>query len=169
MELTDRERLALVQALYNHFGKYVSTKDPDSLRSIADREYKALFEQTGAKSFEVRINGEKVGTYSIRVSKGKPETTSRELYPVDRDKFREFIADIPTQVIYEYITTNPSDFAWWYVTNTGEVPGGWDWVEETIPAEEPAYMGGTLKVNAEDVANAIRSLNPGLAGLLEGE
>jgi hypothetical protein len=39
----------------------------------------------------------------------------------------------------------------------------------TIEATEPAYMGGTLKVNAEDVANAINGLDIGIYGLLEGE
>ena len=52
MELTPIERLVIGQALFDKLGKMVSTKDPDSLRGQADRNYKALFDETGAKTYQ---------------------------------------------------------------------------------------------------------------------
>ena len=168
--MNDSERLAIAQAIYNHLGKLVSTKDPDSLRAQADREYKALFEQTGAKSFDVRVNGSKVGTYSIKVSKAKPAEEHKELVVIDKDKLRQFMASNVSDVdFWQFARDYCEEFASWYLEQSGELCDGCMVDTVTIEAKEPAYMGGTLKVNAEDVANAINGLDIGIYGLLEGE
>ena len=167
--MNDSERLAIAQAIYNHLGKLVSTKDPDSLRAQADREYKALFEQTGAKSFDVRVNGEKVGTYSVKVSKAKPEVTVKGIEITDDNALYDSIGFMQIYYLIEFARDHSQEFAEWYAVLTGEALEGCEWVEYVTPATEPAYMGGTLKVNAEDVANAINGLDIGIYGLLEGE
>lgn len=166
--MNDSERLAIAQALYNHLGKLVSTKDPDSLRVQADREYKALFEQTGAKSFEVRVNGAKVGTYSIKVSKAKPEEIVKGIEVKDPEALYDNIGFMQIYYLIEFARDHSQEFAEWYGVLTGEALEGCEWVEYVTPATEPAYMGGTLKVDPEDVANAIQGLNIGINGLLEG-
>lgn len=167
--MNDSERLAIAQAIYNHLGKLVSTKDPDSLRAQADREYKALFEQTGAKSFDVRVNGSKVGTYSVKVSKAKPEVIEKGIEINDESLVMRFAMACDRQTLANYVRDRMQDFVEWYAVLTGEALAGCEWVEYVTPATEPAYMGGTLKVNAEDVANAINGLDIGIYGLLEGE
>lgn len=166
--MNDSERLAIAQAIYNHLGKLVSTKDPDSLRAQADREYKALYEQTGAKSFDVRVNGEKVGTYSIKVSKAKPAEEYKDLFVTDKGELLNFIAALPMTFLDQFARDYYKYFAEWYLTKFGELCDGCVVDTITTPATEPAYMGGTLKVNAEDVANAINGLDIGIYGLLEG-
>ena len=167
--MNDSERLAIAQAIYNHLGKLVSTKDPDSLRAQADREYKALYEQTGAKSFDVRVNGEKVGTYSIKVSKAKPAEEYKKLVVVNGIDLQDFISDLPHGLLRDFAQDYKQEFATWYLEEYGELCDGCMVDTVTIEATEPAYMGGTLKVNAEDVANAINGLDIGIYGLLEGE
>ena len=167
MELTNTEQLAIAQALYNHLGKMVSTKDPDNLRGEADAHYKALFEETGAKSFDVRINGEKVGTYTVKVSKPTPAITRKDFTITDKDKLLCWAATQDTELVYDYVSERLEDFALWYSTLTGEAPKGCEWVATIEPGKEPEYMGGVLKVDADAVANVTRSLNIGVAGLLE--
>ena len=167
--MNDSERLAIAQAIYNHLGKLVSTKDPDSLRAQADREYKALYEQTGAKSFDVRVNGEKVGTYSIKVSKAEPAEEYKKLVVVNGIDLQDFISDLPQGLLRDFTQDYKQEFATWYLVEYGELCDGCIVDTVTIEATEPAYMGGTLKVNAEDVANAINGLDIGIYGLLEGE
>ena len=166
--MNDSERLAIAQAIYNHLGKLVSTKDPDSLRAQADREYKALYEQTGAKSFDVRVNGSKVGTYSIKVSKAKPAEERKEMVVVNSIDLQDFISDLPQGLLRDFVQDHEQAFATWYLLEYGELCDGCMVDTVTIEAKEPAYMGGTLKVNAEDVANAINGLDIGITGLLEG-
>ncbi len=71
--MTDIEKLAIAQWAYKKFAGLVSTKDPDSLRGQADEAYRGLYDQTGAKSYDIKIAGDKVGTYSLKVAKAKDE------------------------------------------------------------------------------------------------
>lgn len=100
-QLTDRERLTLAQAAQNVIGKIVSTKDPDSLRSKVDDEMLALYEDTGAKSFDLKLCNMKVGTYSVRVSKPIHRI---DLVVNDREKLSRWCADnglAETETTYE--------------------------------------------------------------------
>jgi hypothetical protein len=167
--MNDSERLAIAQAIYNNLGKLVSTKDPDSLRAQADREYKTLYEQTGAKSFDVRVNGSKVGTYSVKVSKAKPAEERKELVVTDRDALDDYIHQTDPYDIELFVQEHSELFVKWSCEQLGIMPDGCTVETYVTPATEPAYMGGTLKVNPEDVANAINGLDIGIYGLLEGE
>ena len=81
-DFNDVERLAVAQTFFKLAGELVDTKNPDSLRSAVDRGYKELYERTGSKSFDVMLDGQQVGTYSIRFSKPKPEET-RQVFEVN--------------------------------------------------------------------------------------
>lgn len=75
------EQLAIMQALYKVVGAAVGTKDPDNLRGQVDETLMDSYFETGAKSFDLRVNGEKVGTASVKVQKGyKTQTLQIEDY-----------------------------------------------------------------------------------------
>ena len=82
--MRDVEKLAVAQALFKVIAAAVSTKEPDSLRSRVDAETVATYEQTGAKTFDIRINGRVVGTYTVCVSK---EEHRMDLAVEDRPAF----------------------------------------------------------------------------------
>lgn len=71
--MADVGKLAIAQWAYKKFAGLVSTKDADSLRGQADEAYREMYEQTGAKSYDIKLAGEKVGTYSLKVAKAKDE------------------------------------------------------------------------------------------------
>ena len=168
-ELPEVEQLAIFQALYSELGKKVSTKDPDSLRSRIDEEYRELYEQTGSKSFDVKLMGDVVGTYSIKFSKPQDSVTSMEFEVACLEDLTEwFDQQAPKELMEEYAALNLEKFAEFYFTHTGEMPEGCKLQKHITPGIDKHYMGGMLKVNAESVANTIDMLMPGVAGLLAG-
>lgn len=168
--LNDVERLAIAQAFYNMAAKLVSTKDPDSLRAKVDGGYKELFEATGAKSFDVKLNGMKVGTYSIMMSKPTEETT-RDVFAVkDYVELAKWFEAIDIETLREYVASDLKRFAEWTFNSTGEIAGGCFMAHAITPATESKYMGGTFKISADSVQDAMADMLPqGIAGLLEGE
>lgn len=170
MNKEDLEKLAFAQALYQKLGEIVSTKDPDSLRGLADEFYREMYETTGAKSFEVKIDGEKVGTYSVRVSKAKPSTTEEHFTVTDEEKLSEWVSrEINYDLAASFVFAHLERFAGWYFTETGEVPYGCE-LEQTVTLAQPArYSGGALKVDPMAVLGAMQGkLGPSVAGILGG-
>ena len=164
------ERLAIAQAVYNGFGGVVSTKDPDNLRGTVDTYFRELYETTGAKTMEVKVSGEKVGTYSVRVSKEEPGKTVREFTVTDKQKAAMAASQLSEDAWWMYVYENLDDFLDWYASETGEVLDGCGIVETIYPGTPPAYAGGTLKVDARKVAEVVaaNNLDYGVAGLLGG-
>lgn len=67
MHLSDQEKLCVAQAFYKAAGALVSTKGGDSLRAAVDEQMVGMYAETGAKTFDMKVGGQKVGTYSVRV------------------------------------------------------------------------------------------------------
>lgn len=67
---SDMERLAVYQAVMGKLADEVKTGEPSNLRGAVDAQMAELYEATGVKSADVRVNGQKVGTYSARVASG---------------------------------------------------------------------------------------------------
>lgn len=170
MDKTEIERLAFAQALYSKLGEIVSTKDPDSLRAAVDEFYKDLYETTGAKSFEVSIDGQKVGTYSVRVSKPKPAETKERLLIEDYGTFSVWMEnEVNADLLQLFAKSRIDEFADWLFTETGEIPYGC-FVEQTVSLAQPArYSGGTLKVDPLSVLDAMQGkLGTAVKGILGG-
>lgn len=168
-DFNDVERLAVAQTFYKLAGELVDTKNPDSLRSVVDRGYKELYEQTGSKSFDVMLDGQQVGTYSIRFSKPKPEETRDVFVVTDYEKLAQWFDGLDAGTIADFAADNLAQFAEWALNKTGELADGCSLTPVTTPATEKRYIGGTLKVDTESVMNAMGELlPPGIAGLLGG-
>lgn len=167
--MNDTEKLAFAQALYNSVGKLVSTKDPDSLRAAVDDHYREMYETTGAKSYDVTLNGEDVGTYSLRFSKEKPQETRTELEIFDYEQLAKWFNDKTDDEIRYYVALNLGDYARYCFEMEGEVPEGCRPREIVTAAVPKQCIGGVLKVDGQKVADAMRGqLGQSVAGLLEG-
>ena len=82
------ERLAIEQAVYNAIGADLKTGVADNLRGEVNGFYLDMYERTGATGFEVRVNGQKVGTYGFSKVNGTPERTVTEVRVTDHDALR---------------------------------------------------------------------------------
>ena len=171
------EQLAIEQAVFNRLGSDVSTKNPDSLRGMADEEIVGNYRAMGAKSYDVHVNGSKVGTYSVRTSKEKPQEKKKRLVIKDPYALNKFIEDninecvradgIPYAVLYAQDMAQ--NFAEYVLEVYGELPDGCEIVTDTIPAQPSQVIGTTLRVDADKVADAINGYLPTtIAGILGG-
>ena len=159
-DLTTAEKLTIAQALYKAIADVVSTKNPDSLRSELDAEMLKAYELDGIKSRDMRVNGQKVGTYTVRVkkafSKDKPVLT-------DISAFTSWLMDNKEYAI-DYALSQP-EFAAWVISH-GELPDGYEL--ERVEFPEMA-TGTTLKVDVQKVADAMGNELPNaVAGLIGG-
>ena len=171
-ELTDVQRLAVAQAVYKAVSAVVSTKDGDSLRSECDRVLVDQYERTGAKSYDVPINGIKVGTYSVKVSKAKPKRKAPRAWVDDWDEFIDWLTheDEADCWLRSLIEEHGDELASEILHETGEIaPGCAAQLDYCEPAEPSRVTGTTLRVDAAAVAEAMGPmLGERVMGLLGG-
>ena len=169
-DLSIIERLAIEQAVYNAIGADLKTGQPDNLRGEVNGFYLDMYERTGATGFEVRVNGQKVGTYEFSKVKGQPERTVTELRVTDHAALLADKSDDFNRWLTEHIITHIDELAIQYATETGELLDGMEYVTTTTPATPDTIRpNGTLRVRADKVAAALGNRLPAtIAGLLEG-
>lgn len=166
---SDVERLILAQAIYNAAGKLVSTKDPDSLRSEIDRNYKQLYDVTGSKSFDVKLRGQDVGTYSVKFSQGKPPETVTQFKVDDYETLARAVEALDITEYANFIYCNLSQFAEFVFTTTGEMLDGCSLETFTTYGKPKEYIGGSLRLDLHKVADVVRGELPqSFVAMLEG-
>lgn len=154
--MTELERLAIAQAIYKRIGGYVSTKDSCSLRSECDRELLQMFENNGIDRVQVRANGVKVGTLSVRETKGKHMTV---IHVTDEDAYLRWCSD------NGYMTVDEAGVKA-AVESDGIIPDG---VEVESIETAPTYSS-VLRIDEDAVFEAFGDKLPGaVSGMLEGE
>jgi len=174
LELADRrpvQQLAVAQAIYKAVGTVVSTKDPDSLRSACDAEAVRRYETEGVKSTDILIDGLKVGTYSVKVSKAKPKRKAPRAWVDDWDEFIDWLThEDGANWLRSLIEENGDALASEILHETGEIaPGCVAQLDYCEPAEPARVTGTTLRVDTAAVAEAVGGqLGAGVTALLEG-
>lgn len=162
-DFSPMEQLAIAQGLYKQIAGAVSTKDPDSLRASIDRQVIRDYLDSGIKSRDLRVNGEKVGTYSVRIAKPKTERVMRE---TDHEAFVKWAGENP-ELCTLFALNQAQKLAQFALETAGELPDGFAFEEVTTPE---TVSGTTLKVDVQKVAQAIGNALPSaVAGLLGGE
>ena len=164
------EQLAIKQALFKKLADDVDTKNPDSLRAQLDESVVNNYKSTGYKTMDVFVEGEKVGTYTARTSKGKPEEVRRSLVVIDGAKLEQYInSDECTEEVIQYAQLMADNFADFMLNTYGIVCDGCEVMDEVIPAQPPRVTGTTFRIDPDKVADALGSALPTtLAGLLKG-
>ena len=122
VELNDLEKLAVAQAFMNRVGEMTSTKDAWNLRGRVNAAMVDLYAETGAKSFDVKLRGRKVGTYSLTVSRPTESREQADFAVVDRDAFAQW-PDFAA-VALSYAAEHMQEVAEWHFGMTGEMPDG---------------------------------------------
>lgn len=165
MELNDVEKLAVAQAFVNTVGDMTKTKSQGNLRGRVDDMMKERYydDPLGGKSFDVRVQGVKVGTYSLTVSKPTESQTKLELMVEDKDALAKWAEENGFMMV---------DFAAveGHFADTGCVPDGCKPIELVVPGDSGGIVTRTtLKVDAGSVAEALGPmLEPATRALLEG-
>lgn len=154
-----QDEILLAQAMYKALGNIVSTKSENSLRAQDDKDLIELYETTGAKTFDRKVNGVKVGTSTIKI---QPAKDVCDLTITDKKIFDKWLLDTgigKTQVVFD--EKNLYD----YIAETGEEPQGAKIHLNTIPQH---VSGTVLKIDTEKVFDAMADVLPqNVAALLE--
>ena len=160
-------RLALAEAIIRAAREMTNPRGgahgAENLRTECDAQLREMYETTGADRVSVRVNGQRVGTLSARVSKPRRVTS---LAVTDFDMLRawlrsedggEYLDRIVAKAVPELAEICLAD---------GVVPDGCAVTEH----EEPAHwLGTTLRVDKQKVAQALGPQLPqAVAGFLEG-
>lgn len=164
VELTDVEKLIVKQAIFNAIADDVKTKEPSNLRGRLDEAMKESYygNPMAGKSYDLRLLGQKVGTYSLTVSKGKPQEVRRSFEVRDVEKFKAWAQENGFMAID--MKAVESHFA-----ATGEVPEGCAGTEVIVPE----VVGGvvtrtTVKVDQAEVGRVLGpQIQPIVYALLE--
>lgn len=159
--MTDIEKLAIAQWAYKKFAGLVSTKDPDSLRGQADETYRELYDQTGAKSYDIKIAGDKVGTYSLKVAKAKDEP---RVIVEDGYMFARWVYENHLDHLFK-VDQKALDKLFY---DSGELPDGCTVVNVHTPEH---VSGGTLRIDERkmDELYAHAVLATQLSKMIEGD
>jgi hypothetical protein len=164
------EQLAIKQALYKVLAADVDTKDPYNLRGYVSAGIIEQYRQTGAKSYDLRIDGTKVGTMGVSVSKETEERHEKRFRVADDAALDAWVRGNDAQAFWDaFITSHRDVFAKWYFECMGELPDGCEMADVTIPAKPSQVTGTSLRVKPEKVREALgANLPTAVAGLLEG-
>ena len=152
-EAADAEKikqLALAQALYKNVSAMVKTGNEFNLRGEVDAIMAARFAQAkklgiAPKSFDIEIDGEKVGTYSITTTKAEPAKESIDLRVEDNGELLRWAIE------HGYVLVDMKAVEQ-HFNDSGEVPSGC----LAVPVTTPAVQGGrisktTLRIDPEKV------------------
>lgn len=158
----DIERLAIAQAVYSELGKMVKAGG-DGLRGDIDRELMSDYASKGVDRYRLPVNGQNVGTLSIRFGKEK-----MRCYIEDVDELASWLMADGGEELKRLINGNVSTVSTWlaeHIEKTGELPDGC-----VGYVEPPAPVGTTIKVDSEKVATALgMTLPQAVVHLLGGE
>ncbi len=167
--MNDIERLVIAQALLKAVTKYTSTRDPDSLRARADAEMLENYERMGMKSVDLRVNGEKVGTYSVKVSKPTSAAKTSRVVVDDSEAAYRWAVTAAADEYEDWCIANIDRFCEYVLSEFGEVADGTHVVTEETDAQPERATGTVLKVDPPKVAHALGVQLPyAVAGLLSG-
>lgn len=165
-EFTEIEELIVKQAILNAVASDTKTKNPDNLRGRVDAmmEENYYINPMAGRSFDLRLKGQKVGTYSLTVSKSEPQKVETSLEINDRQAFMQWAEE------NGFIDKTPNmDAIMKHFEMCGEVPEGCRPVEVVTPE----VIGGvvtrtTVKVDSKEVARVMgHQLEPMVYAILE--
>lgn len=166
--LTPVEKLVVAQALYKKVAGLVETKNPANLRGEVDAAFCTIYASTKeagapAKTFNLELMGEKVGTYTITATEPKPAQTFTQLKIVNDEELLRWAVEYGfMKVDWDKIQSN--------FEVTGEIPDGCAVVEITTDAVEGGEVKSTtLRVDENKVIDIIKPQLPDVGTLfLEG-
>ena len=138
------DAIIAAQAIYSELGKRLKTNDPLNARGELDAHFAALRESSGARSFDLTVNGEEVGTYTFSKSK---EKTVPQLDITDMHAFYSWCDENGLLQLPKAETVRQ------WITETGELPDG-AVVAEVTEGGQTAKRG-TMRVDFDKVRHAV--------------
>ena len=167
LQMGEVEWFLFLKMMRDAIGKELDTGNASNMRGQVDAVYRKLWEQTGGKSFEMRMRGNKVATYSVKTTKERHKT----VYDLeDATAFGDWLfSEDGRQAAQMWADEHPEQFVKWYVERTGDIPDGVQPRDVTV-SNEGEYNGGMVsQFRQQEVLRALGDdLPTAVAGLLGG-
>lgn len=164
MELSDNEKIYVMQAVYKAMADEMST-GKDNARGEFDERMRKKWrdaDTNGNGSYNAMLMGQKVGTVTVKPDEPKP----KQVFDViDLDALEDWIPTCEGQFL-QFIAMNMAQFAKWWFDMTGEIPPGCS-LETVMP--EPKEPRVTLTIKPDKVAEVMGALPGDMRPLLGGE
>ena len=157
--LTSDERMYVAQAVFKAISQEVKTNQ-DNMRGDFDARFRERYHETGAKSYDALLQGQKVGTVTVKPDEPKSKA---EFRIVDFDALEDWYPQAEDMFL-QFVIANLPEFAEFYFMRTGEMPGGCT-VETVTP--EPKEPTVTLRIDEKKVADVMHGLPGDVLPLLE--
>jgi hypothetical protein len=121
-ELDEVTQFIVAQALYKAIAEKVKTGKKGNMRGRIDAHFAELWEKTRAmgapaKSFDLEVNGTKVGTYSITAAAAEPEHDENRIVTTDEEALLRWCME------RGFIQVDRAKVENW-INDTGELPDG---------------------------------------------
>lgn len=160
-ELTPIEVMVLYQTVFNRIADEVKPSG-HGMRSEMDKYFYDMYQKTGAKSFDIYLRAEYVGTYVLRFSKPTAQEEYDELEVSNYVELTELLDSTENRYLLEqlreFVTTRCiREFARYYFDETGEVLDGCEVQHVVIPPKGREYQGGTFRIDHDKVRSIIES------------
>lgn len=139
-EADEVTQFIVAQALYKAIAEKVKTGKAHNMRGRIDAHFAELWEKTRAmgapaKSFDLEINGTKVGTYSITAAAAEPAHDERRIVTTDDAALLRWCME------RGFVQVDRAKVEDW-INDTGELPDGMD--AETVHVDaRPARIART--------------------------
>lgn len=163
------EQFAVLQAIYKELGKALATGDSTNLRGAVENGYREIYELTGATSFDIKLGGEKVGTFSFTKVAATEEQTETVFRVTDSAALWEWIAKDDSELEKDWCQDHAQEFARYTFEKTGVMPDGCKLVDVITPAKPAGIKQGVARINPElvrkhataaQIANSVMGLLP---------
>lgn len=165
MKLSKLQQAMAYQALYGALGPVVKAGG-SGLRGEVDEELRDLYEQTGAKTYKVRVGDVELGTYSIVESAATPAHVDSTLDLVDGDAFDAWLDGGDGRDMAQWFAADHAEeFAKWCASQ-GVMPDGVERREVEVPARPASYKGGRIAIDKAFQAEVRQRMADGLAALV---
>lgn len=165
--LGEVEWFLFLKMVRDAIGKELDTKNKSNMRGQVDAAYRRLWEQTGGKTYDMRMRGRKVATYSVK-TKHEAHKTVYDL--ADADAFGDWLlSGDGTHAATLWADRHAEQFVKWYVEETGEIPDGVE-PRDVMTSTEGEYDSGMVThFQPQQVIEALGDdLPTAVAGLLGG-
>lgn len=143
-------------------GKHM--KEP-TLRDALDEAARIRYERDGSTKWQARLEGEPIGTYTARLTRGRDERRTVTMTVSDSDLMNFLMRD-GIEYFERLVLEHKDDVLQWALADGVDIDGAR--VEAvTIPAEPSVFMDCALKVD-EEKATALLGMGGGGFAELEG-
>lgn len=143
--VTKVDRLFALKALESRI-----KDEREQLEHECREELVARYGAEGIDRMQSPYFGPEAGKYSVKRYKAVPDSTKLDFYMGDDVAFAEWCEENLDAVV-AYAKAHAADFAQWWMSRSGELPGGMDYEDVVVPGKPESISAQVYSFNPDIV------------------